>query len=492
VRQPDWFLGIVQAACTATVIAGSVPAAHAQGIRADHTTLDAASIPEAALNDARALRMSLDHASVGGNIRDALTAMGGADPIRYGLGDWLFRERGNPGWKAKADEFSAWVGAHASEYDVMQMKLCYIDAGADFAYYRDVMVAIEAAWGMKLIVWWTMPITTAGDAQRDAFNAQVRQHCASGNRPLFDLADIESHDGAGAPVFDSGHEAMYPDWSSDGGHLNEAGAGRAARAMWWLMSRLAGWDPAVIDAGAAGSAGADGGFGGNESGGAAGAGGGEAGAAGTSGNGSAGEVSDSGGAGAGGDGGEGAGGGVVAGGAGGAAESGGSAGASGAAESGGSAGASGAAESGGSAGASGAAESGGSAGASGAAESGGSAGAGGLGQGGEGGVGGSESGGHGGAAGQETTGGAPGSGGEERESGAGGSDAATDASAGADPEGASGSDGGVGGGGAATEDEAGGCAVRPGINARGWLAGLLAAWGVWVGWRVRRRGWGAS
>lgn len=445
-RQPDRFLWTVQAACTATLIAGGVPAARAQGIRADHTTLDAASIPKAALDDARALRMSLDHASVGGNIRDALLSMEWSDATRYGLADWLFRERGNPGWKAKVDEFSGWVGAHAAEYDVMQMKLCYIDAGADFAYYRDAMVAIEAAWGTKRIVWWTMPITTAGDAQRDEFNAQVRQHCASEGRPLFDLADIESHDAAGAPIVDSGHEAMYPGWSSDGGHLNEAGAGRAARAMWWLMSRLAGWNPAVTDAGTAGSAGADGGYGGSESGGAAGAGGGQAGAAGASGNGSAGEASDGGGAGAGGDGGEGAGTGGVA---------------------------------DGSAGTAG--------GAGGVAESGGSAGAGGPGQGGEGGVGGSVSAGHGGAAGLETTGGAPGSGGDEGEIGAAGAEAAMDGSAGAGPEGASGLDGGAEGGGTVAEDESGGCAVRSGADARGWLAGLLVAWGVWGVWAGRGR-----
>lgn len=34
---------------------------------------------------------------------------------------------------------------------------------------------------------------------------------------------------------------MAPAWSSDGGHLTAAGSDRAARAMWWLMARVAGW-----------------------------------------------------------------------------------------------------------------------------------------------------------------------------------------------------------------------------------------------------------
>jgi hypothetical protein len=36
---------------------------------------------------------------------------------------------------------------------------------------------------------------------------------------------------------------MYSGYSDDGGHLNETGQLRAAKAMWWLMARLAGWNP---------------------------------------------------------------------------------------------------------------------------------------------------------------------------------------------------------------------------------------------------------
>jgi hypothetical protein len=56
------------------------------------------------------------------------------------------------------------------------------------------------------------------------------------------MADIESHNAAGAKLLDgSNRELMRSEWTSDGGHLNDAGARRVASAWWWLMARIAGW-----------------------------------------------------------------------------------------------------------------------------------------------------------------------------------------------------------------------------------------------------------
>lgn len=213
------------------------------GLTADHRALDVAAIPQGALDAARGLRMNLQHASVGENVWAGLGALAAADPGRYAKPSWSETNRGNPGWQAKIDGFVAYVAAHAGDQDVFQMKLCYIDDGADFAAYRDAMVALEAAHPTKTFVWWTMPLTTGdgANAARALFNQQVRAHCAAHGAPLFDLAAIESHDAGGAAVVEAGVEAMAPAWSSDGGHLTAAGSDRAARAMWWLMARVAGW-----------------------------------------------------------------------------------------------------------------------------------------------------------------------------------------------------------------------------------------------------------
>jgi hypothetical protein len=225
--------------------------ARAKAQTADHTTLDVASIPQTALDSARSQRMSLDHASVGGNIKQGMDGLQSADGARYSYPNWYWHSRGNPGWQAKVDQFVQWVNTNAASYDVFMMKFCYIDQAADFAYYRDQMLALESQHASKTFVWWTMPLMTSADAQRNSFNASVRSYAAANNKPLYDIADIESHDPSGALVDQSG-EAMFADYSSDGGHLTAAGEERAARALWWLMSRISGWapDPAAGDGGA--------------------------------------------------------------------------------------------------------------------------------------------------------------------------------------------------------------------------------------------------
>jgi hypothetical protein len=92
-----------------------------------------------------------------------------------------------------------------------------------------------------------MPIMTEGSAERDAFNHSVRAYCQANGKLLFDIADIEAHDPAGNHLLDGANERLDPDYSSDGGHLNETGARRVASALWWLMARIAGWDGSVTD-----------------------------------------------------------------------------------------------------------------------------------------------------------------------------------------------------------------------------------------------------
>jgi hypothetical protein len=213
--------------------------AYAQDVKADHTTLNVESLSQEALDKARAFRMSLDHASVGENILGGMRALEATNKARYAFPNWLWHDRGNPGAKAKVDQFVQWVGENSAKYDAFMSKFCFIDQDADFAYYRDNMLALEAKYPTKKFVWWTMPIWTENDSRRTAFNTAIRKYCAANNKPLYDIAAIESHTTAGAPVSSKG-EAMDQSYTNDGGHLNEVGALRAAKAMWWLMVKLSG------------------------------------------------------------------------------------------------------------------------------------------------------------------------------------------------------------------------------------------------------------
>ena len=224
------------------LLAGAAGAG-AQGFVVDHTATTLASIPDAALGPAANLRLLLRHASVGGNINSGLDALQ-SQSAKYNRSRWILQNRGNPGWQAKVDDLVAQAAAYASSYDVLTMKFCYIDSDASFTYYRDKMLALEAGYPAKRFVWWTMPIETSSNAARQGFNDQVRAYARANGKVLFDIADVEAYNAAGQKRTDIyGREIMWPEWTSDGGHLSSAGAQRVASAWWWLMARLGGWDP---------------------------------------------------------------------------------------------------------------------------------------------------------------------------------------------------------------------------------------------------------
>jgi hypothetical protein len=100
--------------------------------------------------------------------------------------------------------------------------------------------------------------------QREIKHDFIRAYVKSGNsRLLFDYADILCWNNKGEKYItnwnDNGtirpHANIHPDnmmdydaaWntiphSEDGDHIGEVGAMRLAKAMWWMLARIAGWD----------------------------------------------------------------------------------------------------------------------------------------------------------------------------------------------------------------------------------------------------------
>ncbi len=80
-------------------------------------------------------------------------------------------------------------------------------------------------------------------------NEYIRNYVSSnkGDRVLFDYADILCYDNAGqlqTSVW-NGHtfNLIHPNNDAEEtGHINYAGALRLAKAQWWLLARIAGWD----------------------------------------------------------------------------------------------------------------------------------------------------------------------------------------------------------------------------------------------------------
>lgn len=229
----------------------------AQDVLVDHTCRDISGIPSDAMDAAESLTLHFRHASIGDSIWNYIdgthgNVVPGRDPA--GDGAWTHVMRDNPPFADKLTDFEAALAADSTNYTVFMMKLCYVDYAADWTAYRDKMLELETNYPDNILVWWTMPVTTTDAAdgygafndQRMAFNENIRTYCAANNKPLFDIADLESHDLDDVYYTDgSGDEVLSPDFASvvDGSHLSHDGRKEGAKMIWYLMARLAGWDP---------------------------------------------------------------------------------------------------------------------------------------------------------------------------------------------------------------------------------------------------------
>ena len=247
---------------------GCPPASGASKTLPDNSAVQAfEDLSSAQCDGVRALRVFFQHASVGNNVYNGVTDLATEDSVRYALPTqqfsagnqdnlktwlgtnvgWADYYEGNLDTAVKVTDFTANIQANGigSLVDVAMMKFCYIDQNASFTAYRDAMVALRAAYPQVTFVWWTMPLNGVGNADnalRNAFNAEVRSYVAANKLYLYDIADIECHSPTGAVVSDEYGTALFGDYTTDSGHLNDAGntgRDRAARAMWTLLARIA-------------------------------------------------------------------------------------------------------------------------------------------------------------------------------------------------------------------------------------------------------------
>ncbi len=250
---------------------GSVPAQTSTpvinpNIIIDHTNWDwYESQGPGIFENVAALRIFFAHASVGANILEGMKTLNSIDSVRYPLlqensggsppaetreGVMYEYPRGNPGWVAKVRDFATYIqnGWNTPMADVVMNKFCYIDQEADWKVYRDSMLTLESQYLGTRFVYWTMPITTssASDALlRSKFNQNIRGWIESQRgKILYDIADIEAWSPEGQQqVFSSQGQVcqqLYSAYSSDGGHLSEKGAQRAAIGLYSLFGKSGG------------------------------------------------------------------------------------------------------------------------------------------------------------------------------------------------------------------------------------------------------------
>lgn len=281
-----------------TVIADEHP------IIVDHTSVALfEQIPTQYIEAARNLRMVYMDRSVGQNINEALDCMAypsasqapsfcrrpdaqsiGFNPsTAYDRTNWDYLPWPNncSNWYEKTRCFVNAMTPIINDYDVLSYQFSYLEVvdGSSIddpvtGYFgtnvSDVseLEAFEASYPNKTVIYWTSSLARSiGSVDAQNFNEQMRQYAIEHNKPLFDVADILSHNPQGTPCYDNrdgvsytfgARSENYPDdgqnlpaickeYTSevDGGHLGNmsTGAIRVAKAYWVLMAQIAGWDP---------------------------------------------------------------------------------------------------------------------------------------------------------------------------------------------------------------------------------------------------------
>jgi len=129
---------------------------------------------------------------------------------------------------------------------------CYGDGGTDYITATQSYIDYCTTNGISTKVYFTTGAVDTYDAGYDKYlmHKQIRDYVnLNSDRILFDYADILCYDD-GNPVeytiTDNGHTIQaitpknnYPDGPS---HISSAGELRLAKAMWWMLARIAGWN----------------------------------------------------------------------------------------------------------------------------------------------------------------------------------------------------------------------------------------------------------
>jgi len=172
---------------------------------------------------------------------------------------------GNPDRTTWAATTRTYLNGAGSDRNVVVWSWCgqVSDAStADIQTYLNLMNGLEQDYPNVTFVYMTGHLDGSGVAGNlNVRNNQIRNYCVANNKVLFDFADIESYDPDGSYYLDRGADDAC---NYDGGnwadewcaanpgdplcqtcscaHSRPLNCNLKARAFWWMMARLAGWD----------------------------------------------------------------------------------------------------------------------------------------------------------------------------------------------------------------------------------------------------------
>lgn len=240
-------------------------------------------VPESTWQSLAQKRIYFGHQSVGFNILDGikdvmrenpqikLNIVETTDPAALDFPVLAHSRVGkNMDPKSKCDAFADSLGKGlGNKADIAFFKFCYVDAMAEtnvdkvFDDYKATMAQLKTKYPQVKFVHMTVPVTTLQtgwkavvkkilgrsvggieeNIKREFLNERIRSEYGAKD-PVFDLAKIESTlpDGSRASFTKDGrtYYSLAPQYTDDGGHLNEIGRKWVAEQLLILLANVAG------------------------------------------------------------------------------------------------------------------------------------------------------------------------------------------------------------------------------------------------------------
>jgi hypothetical protein len=239
----------------------------------DHTCTDLSQVPEYWINQAKDLfKASYGHTSHGSQIVTGMNMVMDEHGSLYSYdytssscsfnGEFLCDrypsgDLGNPDRETWAQKTRDLLDNSSNDRNLIIWSWCgqHNTSEENINIYLNLMNQLEADYPDIVFVYMTGHLNSGSgppDGQTYLRNEQIRQYCQDNNKILFDFADIESWDPDGNDHRDD-DDACYwcADWCSTHScpscgscaHSHCFNCYQKGKAFWWMMARLAGWNP---------------------------------------------------------------------------------------------------------------------------------------------------------------------------------------------------------------------------------------------------------
>ncbi|MDY6951132.1 MAG: PKD domain-containing protein [Thermodesulfobacteriota bacterium] len=276
-----------------TQMVSTCSAVSLEGMIIDHTCTDLSKIPTYWLEQAKELTLHYAHTSHGSQVTSGITNLESLDSqysvaIRQSATEGLPLVEdppalriydGNPPetyigpedyWNGEAGKDQTRAVANTGHYDLSMWSWCGQVSSASESYindYLDTMDDFESEYPGMRFIYMTGHLNGSGlSGNLHIRNEQIRNYCITNNKVLFDFADIERYNPDGNDFLDLGANdncdysagnwadqwcAAHPGSdlcdSCSCAHSRSLNCNLKGRAFWWMMARLAGWNPSGIE-----------------------------------------------------------------------------------------------------------------------------------------------------------------------------------------------------------------------------------------------------